>query len=99
METMTEATQRLRAGGYTQDVEATDDGELRCPACGSSHDPGSVEIDEQVRFEGETDPADEALLLAISCGCGARGLYATAFGPNIGREDAEVVRRLPRHTG
>ncbi|MDZ7674856.1 MAG: hypothetical protein U5K30_07300 [Acidimicrobiales bacterium] len=96
METLSEAIARLQAAGYTESLSATLDGRLRCPTCGGEHDPADVEIDEQVRFEGTSDPDDESILVALTCGCGAKGLYTTMFGPEISGEDATVVRRLPR---
>ncbi len=96
METLSEAIERLHRAGYDADFVATGDGQLRCPACNSVHDPAEMTIHEQVRFEGESDPADEALLLALTCACGAKGLYSTMFGPEISPEDGAVVRALPR---
>lgn len=97
METLTEAIERLRADGYTADFVPTEEGRLRCPVCNSTHDPAEMSIDDELRFEGESDPADMSLLLALTCDCGAKGLYSTQFGPEIGPEDAAVVRALPRH--
>ncbi len=96
METLTEAIRRLREAGYDADFVPTESGQLRCPVCHSTHDPPAMTIDEQVRFEGESDPGDESLLLALRCACGARGLYSTVFGPGISSQDAAVVRALPR---
>lgn len=97
METLSEAINRLRSAGYGADFVPTEDGKLRCPACNSSHEPSEMHIDEELRFEGESDPADMSLLLALTCECGTKGLYSTQFGAEIGPEDAAVVRALPRH--
>lgn len=95
LETMQEAIRRLEADGYGGEFRA-DNGALRCPACGHRHDPAQVSVDETVRFEGASDPDDEAVLFALSCAsCGARGTYAVAYGPAMPAEDVEVVRRLP----
>lgn len=95
LETMTEAIARLEAAGYRSDFRAVD-GRLRCTACGTDHEPESVTVDEIVRFEGPTDPGDEAVLFAITCGaCGTKGTYAVAFGPSMDAADVDVVRRLP----
>ncbi|MBK5287353.1 MAG: hypothetical protein JJE46_02685 [Acidimicrobiia bacterium] len=95
METMLEATARLRDAGYTVDFSATDDGYLQCGACGTAHDPATMTIDEVVRFEGASNPDDESMLLALSCDCGQPGLYVTAFGPNASTADIAVLQRLP----
>jgi len=95
METVLEATQRLRADGYDADFTPTADGRLRCGACGTEHDPETMAVDEVVRYEGASDPQDEAILLALRCTCGRRGLYSTAFGPAASPADDAVLRRLP----
>jgi hypothetical protein len=95
METVSEASARLRAAGYDMDFTPTADGHLRCGACGTDHDPSTVSIDELVRYEGISDPEDEAMLLALTCDCGRRGLYVTAFGPSASAEDVAVLQRLP----
>lgn len=94
METLTEAIDRLRAEGYEADFFATDDGMLACRACDAVEDPATMQIDDTVRFEGESNPDDEAILLAISCGCGCRGLYSAGYGPSTSRADVAVLQRL-----
>lgn len=95
METLLEATQRLRAAGFDVDFSATPAGQLRCPACGEDHDPEKMTIHEIVRYEGASDPDDEAILLALECSCGRRGLYTAAFGPGMEPADVAVLHRLP----
>jgi hypothetical protein len=96
METMTAAVARLRAGGYVSELSATEDGRLLCHSCGVSDDPEVMAVHEIVRFEGESNPDDEAILVALQCTCGQRGLYSAAFGPDTPPEDAAVLRRLNR---
>lgn len=99
LETMVEAIGRLERAGYGGSF-AAEAGGLRCPACGRWHAPGDVAIDEIVRFEGDSDPADEAVLFALDCGhCGAKGTCVTAYGPAMEPADAEVVSGLLDHRG
>jgi hypothetical protein len=93
-DTLTAAITRLRARGYTDDLEATDDGALTCARCGAAEDPATMRIDRTVRFEGSSDPGDEAILLAITCRCGARGLYSAAYGPAAPPADAAALTRF-----
>ncbi|MEX2293415.1 MAG: hypothetical protein WD691_06465 [Acidimicrobiales bacterium] len=95
METILEATGRLRLAGYSVDFTATEDGRLCCGDCGSLHDPATVTIDEVVRYEGASNPDDETILFALRCSCSRRGLYSTGFGPSAGPADTAVLRRLP----
>ena len=95
LETMQHAMTRLEAAGYTGSFRA-ERGHLRCIACGCRVEPEAVTIDEVVRFEGASDPDEQAALFAISCGeCAMKGTYAVVFGPAMPAEDGEVVRRLP----
>jgi hypothetical protein len=96
METLTEAIARLRAQGFLRDFSAVADGRLRCSECDAEFDPGALQIDEIVRFEGESDPGDESILFALSGPCGHAGLYSTAYGPDAPPEDVAVVAALHR---
>lgn len=95
METIPEAAQRLKADGYSLDFGATDEGVLLCSACHESHDPAEMTIHEVVRYEGATNPADETILIALECECGAKGLYYAGFGTNATLADSRVLRSLP----
>lgn len=98
LETMSAAISRLIEAGYSSSFSATDAGALRCPSCESQHAPREVGIDEIVRFEGNSDPADEAAVFALSCGhCGAKGTYVVTYGPEMASPDVEVVKGLLDH--
>jgi hypothetical protein len=96
METLSEAIDRLRGRGFTRDFSAVPGGRLRCGECGAEFDPAELQIDEIVRFEGESDPGDESILFALSGPCGHAGLYSTAYGSDVTPEDAAVVAALHR---
>jgi len=93
METMSEATTRLRAAGYVENWIA-EDGKLRCFTCTATYEPESVTVDEVVRFEGPSDPGDEAILFALSGPCGHRGQFSAAYGPETSVEDVRVIVAL-----
>jgi hypothetical protein len=97
-ETLTDAIDRLRGSGYEVDFAATDDGRLVCLACDAVYDPAVIVIDHTVRFEGDSNPDDEAILLALRGADGCMGLYIAAFGPSASAHDAEVLRLLARRT-
>ena len=94
METLHEAIARLRELGYTQDWYA-EDGSLRCGVCDVAYDPAIVTVDHIVRFEGTSDPGDEAILFALTAECSHRGLYSAAYGADMAPADIAVVRLLP----
>lgn len=92
LETMAHAVRRLDEAGYTVQFHAEGEhlvgGDLRAP-------PGEFTVDETVRFEGETDPSDEAALFALThAATGVKGTYAVAYGPEMDVVDAEMAKRL-----
>jgi hypothetical protein len=94
-ETLSQAVDRLTAAGYTDDFR-TEPGGLRAVVADILYQPESLRLLEIDRFEGLTDPADEALVLALTCEAdGIKGIYTVTYGPGIGALDAEMVRRLP----
>ena len=94
-ETLSEAVDRLTVAGYEDYFRAEPDG-LRAVVAGTLHRPEALVVEEIVRFEGISDPADEAIVLALHCReDGIKGTYTVPFGPGIGGLDAEMVRRLP----
>ncbi len=94
METLTEAAQRLRHAGFVADLRATAEGDLLCRSCGAIHASELSEVRETVRFEGDSNPDDEAILLALSCPNGCLGQFSAAFGPGTSSSDALVMGRL-----
>jgi hypothetical protein len=94
METLSEAVRRLAAAGYREDFRA-EPGGLRAVGSDCLHEPESLVIEDVVRFEGASDPADEAVLFALRCEIhGTRGTYVVTFGPSVDPLDAEMARRL-----
>ncbi len=93
-ETLSEAVDRLTVAGYEDSFRAEPDG-LRAVVAGVLHRPESLVVEEIVSFEGISDPADEAMVLALHCReDGIKGTYTVPFGPGIGALDAEMIRRL-----
>lgn len=94
METLSEAVARLQGAGYEGNWYASEDGELVCEVCGHHFDPSQVSVDEVVRFEGQSDPADSSILYALSTGDGHRGLYSTMYGPETPPGDVALIRAI-----
>ncbi|MGH0030274.1 MAG: hypothetical protein ACQGVC_10815 [Myxococcota bacterium] len=94
METLHEATRRLEAAGYADVLSPRTDGTFEL-ANGQRVAPESMEIDEVVRFEGETNPADEAVVFALRSEDGrTRGTFVATYGPAVDPACAAVIERL-----
>jgi hypothetical protein len=93
-ETVTEAIAILEADGYRTDFSFTD-GTIRCTACDVAHAPPQLLVRRTFRFEGETDPGDEAIVLGVECpACGMRGVVVSAYGPDASPEFMELLTQL-----
>lgn len=93
-DTVTEAVVLLRGLGYADDFELCADG-VSCAAYPAMHPLDSVQVDHTYRFEGDSDPADEAIVLGLSApGWGAKGIVVSAFGPEVDPAVAELMRDL-----
>jgi len=88
--TVTEALAQLDTEGYGDDLRL-DGGHVSCNTCGAVHPTESIEVDRVLRFEGPSDPADEAIVLGLRCPeCGAKGSMVSAFGPDADPDLAEA---------
>lgn len=94
MEHLAQAVERLTVAGYSEDFRA-ESGRLRAVGEGSLHEPESLVIDEIVRFEGASDPDDQAVLFALrSEPRGIRGTFVTAYGLYLDPLDGAMIRRF-----
>jgi hypothetical protein len=90
--TVLEAVQALERDGYTATISIREGGTIRCGSCSGSHSLERALVDRVYRFEGTSDPDDEAIVLGLRCPqCDAKATLAMPFGPNA---DPAVLRRL-----
>jgi len=79
MTTMSSCTNSLIAEGYTENFIMKDVG-LEAPSTQQLFTPEEITIDSFYRFEGESDPADNAIVYAIKSKDGVKGLLIDAYG-------------------
>jgi hypothetical protein len=80
----------LREAGFDRDFEVRGS-ELVLRDQGPV-DPRSLHIDAQYRFEGESDPDDESLVLGLhDPSSGARGVLISAYGPSASGTEADIL--------
>jgi hypothetical protein len=93
-DTVSQAINDLRQRGYTMDFNL----EENCLVChDDKFDPADFEIMEVYRFEGETDPADEAVVFAIESRTGLKGILVNAFGIYSEPMSDEMIKKLSFH--
>ena len=93
-DTITEAVRELKQRGYTKDFNLKEN----CIVCNDEKfHAEDFEIVEVYRFEGETDPADEAVVYAITSNKGDRGVLVSGYGISADEMGAEMARKLSMH--
>lgn len=93
-ETVTQAVEILTAKGYSSDF-ALDQAIVHCRACGAEHPFAKPTIRHTFRFEGVSDPGDEAIVLGIECpACRRRGIIVSAYGPDADPHLLALLDRL-----
>jgi len=93
-DTITAAVEGLRKRGYAEDFNL----EENCLICNQSkYHAEDFEIVEVYRFEGETDPADEAVVYAIEGRRGEKGILVGGYGPSSENMSGEIAKKLSIH--
>jgi hypothetical protein len=93
-DTLSEALTALKSRGYTLDFNLSEN----CLICaGKPYSVEEFEITEVYRFEGQTDPADEAILYAIESADGIKGVLVSGYGVSAEGMSAEMAKKLRFH--
>lgn len=96
-DTVAEAVNGLKQRGYTIDFNLEAD-KIFCEktplTAPMSFCPADFEITEFYRFEGNSDPADEAVVYAIESKGGKKGLLVTGFGISAEGMGEEMIEKL-----
>jgi hypothetical protein len=93
-DTVSEAVNDLKKRGYTEDFNLGMD-TLICKGVHCS--PRDFEITEVHRFEGNTDPADEAIVYAIESKDGMKGVLVNGYGVSSDSLSAAMAKKLSIH--
>jgi len=95
-DTVSEAVNDLIKRGYTCDFNLNHDVDfLICNSTSKSLSPDDFEIDEIHRFEGETDPADQTIVYAISSiDKETKGIIVNAYGIYADNAASKIVKHL-----
>lgn len=76
-------------------VASSGPAELVCGRCGHRVAPGDAEVVDLFRFEGVSDPDDQALVAAVRCRiCDHAGTFVIAYGPGTDANEADVIAGL-----
>ncbi len=90
-DTVSEAVNGLKKRGFTADFNILENS-LVGPDCKFEAD--EFVIVEIHRFEGDTDPSDEAVVYAIESKNGVKGVLVNGYGISAETMGAELVKKL-----
>ena len=94
-DTVTEALSDLKKRNFNLDFNLSEN----CLVCnGEKFNVDDFEIKEFYRFEGDTDPADEAIVYAIESKNGLKGVLVSGYGASTDEMSAQMVKKLKMST-
>ena len=92
--TVTEAIGDLKKRGFTADFNLADN----CLICNAQkYNANDFEISEVYRFEGESDPGDEAIVYGIESKNGIKGTLVNGYGYQSNTMSDDLVKKLAIH--
>lgn len=93
-DTVTAAVNGLKARGYELDFNL----EENCLVCrDKKFNAEDFEITEVYRFEGNSDPADEAVVYGVESNKRHKGILVTGYGTSAEGVSAEMAKKLSIH--
>ena len=84
--TVAEALDELNKNGFTHDFNLQDENIKK--------NPHNYEIEHVYRYDGDTDPGEEAVVYGIVSNSGEKGVYVAGFSANSESEAADVLAKL-----
>lgn len=89
--TVSEAINKFRQQGFTLDFNLKEN----CIICNANkYNADDFEIVDLYRYEGDSDPADEAVVYAIESKSGLKGILVAGYGASSDPETTEVLEKL-----
>ena len=93
-DTVSEALNGLKTRGFDLDFNLYEN----CLVChDEKFDVNDFEIVEVHRFEGNTDPSDEAVVYAIRSVNGLKGVLVNGYGISADAMNSDVIKKLRFH--
>ncbi|MFL5808621.1 MAG: hypothetical protein ACJ749_03815 [Flavisolibacter sp.] len=88
------AIEELRKKGFTEDFNLKEN----CIVCNAQQfNSDQFEIKEVVRFEGDSDPGDEAIVFGIESHNGLKGVLVNGYGYSSEPMGEEIAQKLSMH--
>jgi hypothetical protein len=95
-DTVSQAVNGLKQRGFNVDFNLENDS-ITCKTTPITLLPSEFEITEVYRYEGESDPADEAIVYAIESKHGHKGILVNGYGISAETIGEEMIKKLRVH--
>ncbi len=93
-DTVSESVNGLKKRGFELDFNLREN----CLVCHSGQfDVNDFEIVEVYRFEGNSDPSDEAVVYAIESITGMKGVLVNGYGISADAMSSDMAKKLQMH--
>lgn len=90
-----EVLKKYEEKGFTGQFSARPDACVHCHTCGADEPAAQTPVEAMHRFEGNTNPDDASILLALECvACGAWGTTTLSYGSEADLPGAAVLKEL-----
>ncbi len=89
--TVSEALEALKNKGYTVDFNLAENS-ITCDTGKFKHD--EFDVVDVYRYEGNSDPADEAAVYAIESKSGVKGVLVTGYGASDEDISPDILKKL-----
>ena len=89
--TVSEAINNLRNQGFTADFRI-EENHIVCS--NGKFSAGEFDVVDVYRYEGNSDPGDEAVVYAIQSSSGLKGVLVTGYGAYSGNASPEILKKL-----
>jgi hypothetical protein len=89
--TVSEAVEQLKKQGYTLDLNLKANQFL---VDGRAYAADEFEIVDLYRYEGASDPADEATVYALASRSGLKGILVSGYGASADESSTETLKQL-----
>lgn len=97
MKTLSDCINKLREEGFPEDFSVKEKG-LNLLNSQKYYMPTQVKILNFYRFEGDSDPSDNAILYGIETDDGVKGVLSDAYGAYADRKTTEFIKQVEEIT-
>lgn len=99
IEPLSKVMEKLRKRGYTLDfiLEKNELSSSDRTVDSRKYSPKQLRIDNEYRFEGESNPSDLSILYAISTENGTKGLVVNSYGAQADLDLNEFIKNIDKH--